>query len=510
MLAVVRSVGMFGLEGFIVDVEVDISSGLPGLDIVGLPTAAVKESKERVRAALRNSGMEFPLGHITVNLAPADQRKEGPVFDLPIAVGLMAASGRLINDDYKKFVYLGELSLDGTVRGVTGILPSVMAAQERSDAAGIIVSAENADEAALVDTIPVFPAKNLGHIADFLNGQVKIDRHTVDIQALIREKTTPSHEDMADVQGHFKAKRALEIAAAGGHNLIMIGPPGSGKTMLARRLAQITPQMSFEEALESTKIYSVSGLLTSDLPLLTDRPFRSPHHSVSKAGMIGGGTRLKPGEISLSHNGVLFMDEFPEYNKDTLESLRQPMEDGRVYISRVTGRVEYPARMMLVAAMNPCPCGYYGDDFRECTCTPMQIVRYKGRVSGPLLDRIDIHIEVSRVKYQELQESKRSESSAEIRQRIENARLTQRKRFAGTGTHSNAGMSSREIRMYCQVDGQAAALLKGAFEKLHLSARAYSRVLKVARTIADLQENEKIRREHIAEAIQYRSMDRTY
>lgn len=511
MLAVVKSIGLSGLEGYMVDVEVDISSGLPGFDIVGLPSVAVRESKDRVRAAVKNCGLNFPIGRITVNLAPANLKKEGPVYDLPIAVGLLAASGQLNGGSYLNYVYIGELSLDGSVKGVTGVLPRVMVAVEEQNALGIMVPRENGDEAALVGKADIYPVSNLNELVDYCLGKSTIVKHEVNIQKLLDLANDENLRDMADVKGNYKAKRALEIAAAGGHNILMVGPPGSGKTMLAHRVQHITPRLSFEEALEATKIYSVAGLINRRNPLILTRPFRSPHHSVSKAGMVGGGGIPKPGEISLAHNGILFMDEFPEFARDTLESLRQPLEEGRVVVSRVNGSIEFPARMMLVAAMNPCPCGFLGDSSRECTCTPVEINRYKSRISGPLLDRIDIHIEVPRIKYQELKNNKsKKESSHLIRERVVRARKRQEQRFYGTAITTNAQMGSKELRSYCELTGKGTKLLKDAFERLQLSVRAYNRILKVARTIADLGDNDQIGPEHIAEAIQYRIFDRLY
>jgi magnesium chelatase family protein len=507
MLAVTLSGALFGLDAYIVKVETDVSDGLPSFSIVGLPDAAVKESRERVTAALKNSQFKFPAKRITVNLAPADIRKEGSAFDLPIALALLAATGQ-ISIQRGSMLVLGELSLDGAVRPVKGVLPITLGAK-REDLAGVIVPSENALEAAVVEEINVYPVKTLSEAAAFLSGEIEIPPVEYDVREAFR-RSAVYNVDFVDVKGQEHVKRALEVAAAGGHNVIMVGPPGSGKTMLARRLPTILPDMTLEEALETTKIHSIAGLLSSDTPLIATRPFRSPHHTVSNAGLIGGGTFPRPGEVSLAHNGVLFLDELPEFRRDVLEVLRQPLEEGVVTISRAVATVSYPARIMLICAMNPCPCGFFGDPTRRCRCTPTQIQNYISKISGPLLDRIDIHVEVPAVRYKDLASDRTGESSQAIRERVQRAREIQRKRFERTKIRCNADMSSRDIRSHCPVDDRSQELLRIAITQLGLSARAYDRVLKVSRTIADLEGSEEIRPEHVSEAIQYRSLDRQY
>jgi magnesium chelatase family protein len=507
MLAKIQSSAVVGVDGLPVEVEVDIAFGLPAFSTVGLPEGAVRESRERVKSAIKNSGYEFPSRRITVNLAPADVKKEGTGYDLPMALGILAASEIIKGDRLSRFGVIGELSLDGGVRPAKGVLPMAISARD-ADLDGILVPASNAEEAAIVSGIKVIAVNTLYEAVEFLAGATELEPITVNLQSIFNNNAL-YEVDFDEVKGQEHVKRALEIAAAGGHNLMMKGPPGSGKTMLARRLATILPDLTFEEALETTKIYSVMGLLPKGSPLITERPFRAPHHTISDAGLIGGGQTPRPGEVSLSHNGVLFLDESAEFKKHVLEVLRQPVEDGFVTIARAASSLSFPARFILIIALNPCPCGYLGDSKHNCTCTPTQIQRYESRISGPLQDRIDMHLEVPAVPYKEMSGTYRGEPSSSIKERVEKAREIQKKRYKRRKNfYCNGQMGSKDLKKFCGLDQPSQKLLEEAVERLGLSARSYHRILKIARTIGDLDEVNQIETRHIAEAIQYRRLDR--
>lgn len=505
MISKIYSVGLFGMNAYTVEVEADITKGMPRFDIVGLPDIAVKESRDRVCSAVKNCGFEFPVGKITVNLAPADIKKSGPLYDLAILVSILSMSAQL-NVKTDNFAFIGELSLSGEIRSVNGVLPMVIHAKENGFKA-IFVPFENSIEASVVDGIHIYAIKTVIELLDFLSGAIKLEpvSHLKNIS--LDDLFVP---DFSEVKGQLGARRALEIAAAGGHNALLIGPPGSGKSMLAKRIPSILPDMTFEESIQTTKIHSIAGMLTKDNPLITIRPFRAPHHTISPAGLSGGGAIPHPGEISLAHNGVLFLDELPEFSRDAMEILRQPIEDSIVTISRVSGTLSYPCTMMVVAAMNPCTCGYFGHPTRPCTCSPNKVSRYLAKVSGPLLDRLDLHIDAMPVEFESLSSSSKAENSASIKKRVDAARIIQNNRFNNSGITCNARITPARLHEDCPITDKGKMILQNAFDKMGLSARAFDRILKVSRTIADLDNQEIIDSSHIAEAIQYRSLDRKY
>lgn len=508
MISNIKTISLNGIDGNLVEVQTDITGGLPNFEIVGLPDTSVRESKERIRSAIKNSGIDFPSRKIVINLAPASTKKEGTSYDLPIAIGILLALNEIIQESLENTIFIGELSLDGKINHINGILPMCIEARNLG-IKRVILSKQNEREAAIIKDLDIIGVKDLKQVVDYLNKGINIEKTKIDILEIFNRKNE-ENLDFSDVKGQENVKRALEISAAGGHNCLLIGPPGSGKTMLARRIPTILPDLTFEEALEVTKIHSISGMLDNNIGIVTKRPFRSPHHTISPTSMIGGGKIPKPGEISLAHNGVLFLDELPEFNRNTLEVLRGPLEDREVTISRLYSKITYPSNFMLIASMNPCPCGYYGSTEKECQCSKLAIEKYLNRISGPLLDRIDLHVEAKSVKYNKLNTEIKTESSKQIRDRVNNARKIQYNRYKELNIFSNSELTPKMTEKYCILNEECKKIIELAFNKLGLSARAYSKILKVSRTIADLDKKENIEKEHLLEAIQYRSLDRKY